>query len=70
MDLKLTGYLISSTSVLLLGSAAWPGFEAWTVSLLIAGMTASILGMVCRYLAHRREKKAIAYAQREVERAK
>jgi len=41
-------------SVFLLGAIAWPkaGEPAWHLSLLIAGMAASIVGMACRYKAH------------------
>ena len=69
MDWKLVGYGISSVSVLLLGAVAWPGPEhaSWKLPALIGGMAASILGMACREYSHRRERAAIAYAQREAE---
>jgi len=69
MDLKLVGYGVSSVSVLLLGAVAWPGTEhaSWKLPALIGGMAASILGMACREYSHRRERAAIAYAQREAE---
>ena len=67
LDWKLIGYGVSSLSVLLLGSAAWPGAEqaSWKLPALIAGMVASILGMACREYSHRKERAAIAFAQRE-----
>ena len=69
MDWKLIGYIISSLSVVLLGSVAWPGAEhaSWRMAALIGGMACSILGMACREYSHRKEKAAIAYAQREAE---
>ncbi|WP_308517767.1 hypothetical protein [Sphingomonas flavescens] len=67
LDWKLTGYLISSISVLLLGASGWPGAEqaAWKLPALLGGMATSIVGMACREYSHRQEKAAIAYAKRE-----
>jgi len=69
MDWKLIGYAISGISALLLGAVAWPGNEhvSWRLAALIAGMALSVLGMACREYSHRKEKAAIAYAQREAE---
>ena len=63
------GYLISTVSVVLLGLVAWPKPDepTWKAAVLVAGMTASIVGMALRFLAHRKEQAAIAYAQREAE---
>ena len=71
MDLKAFGYLVSTISVALLGVVAWPkpGEPHWKSAVLILGMLASVAGMGFRWLSHRREKSAIAYAQREAERA-
>lgn len=71
VDWKLIGYSISSLSVLLLGATALPFAKdsEWQVPTIVAGMIASILGMVCRYISHRQEKAAIAYAKREAERS-
>ena len=71
MDLKALGYLVSTLSVLLLAAAAWPKPDepAWKAVAVSLGMLTSIGGMGFRWLSHRREKAAIAYAQREAERA-
>jgi protein-S-isoprenylcysteine O-methyltransferase Ste14 len=70
MDLKGLGYLISTVSVVLLGVLAWPTPDdpPWKAIFLVLGMLASVLGMGARFLSHRKEKAAIAYAQREAER--
>lgn len=62
MDLKGVGYLISTVSVLLLGWAAWPKPDepAWKAVAILAGMSASVLGMLIRYLAHRKEKVGLS----------
>ncbi|MCA1653929.1 MAG: hypothetical protein ABR588_01325 [Sphingomicrobium sp.] len=67
--MKGLGYLISTISVLLLGSVAWPKPEEprWKTYVLVTGMAASILGMFFRYLSHRKEKAALAYATRKAE---
>jgi uncharacterized membrane protein YhhN len=72
VDLKAVGYLVSTVSVLLLGIVAWPKAEEpqWKAIVIIAGMLTSVTGMGFRWLSHRKEKSAIAYAQREAERAK
>lgn len=68
--MKGVGYAISAVSVLLLGSVAWPPptEPRWKALALGAGMTTSILGMLVRFLQHRREKQAIAFATRGAER--
>ena len=67
--MKGLGYLISTLSVILLGAVAWPKPDepAWKAGTLVAGIVASIVGMLLRYLSHRKEKAAIAYATREAE---
>ncbi len=72
MDLKAVGYIVSTISVALLGIVAWPNPEEpqWKAVLLALGMLASIAGMGIRWLSHQKEKAAVAYAQREAERAK
>jgi hypothetical protein len=67
LDWKGLGYLISIVSVFLLGAIAWPkpGDPAWHVQILVVGMATSIIGMVCRYKAHRDEKREIKKAQAE-----
>ena len=71
MDWKLAGYLISSFSVALLGIAGWPSTpDKWRMILLIPGMAASVAGMMCRYISHRHDKAAIAFAQEEARKAK
>jgi hypothetical protein len=60
------GYLISTLSVCLLGIVSWQGDQPlWKSLVLIAGMTASIAGMILRFLSHRKDRAAIAFAQRE-----
>jgi hypothetical protein len=51
------GYLVSTLSVLLLGTAAWKGAseEPLLLMCLIAGMTTSIVGMWLRYYSYRRD---------------
>ena len=68
--MKGLGYLVSIVSVLLLGAVAWPKPDepAWKQAALLAGMAASIAGMGLRYLSHRKEKAALAFATREAER--
>ena len=72
MDLKGLGYLISTASVVLVGAVAWPKPDEpqWKAVVLILGMFASVAGMGVRFLSHRKEKAAIAYARREAERPK
>ena len=67
MDLKFTGYFVSTISVILLGSVAWPGPDEprWKAMVLIAGMAASVLGMGVRYLSHRQDKRDIDRAARD-----
>lgn len=67
--MKSVGYLISSVSVLLLGLAGWlrPDQAQVKSVALITGMAASILGMLMRYLSHRKEKAALALAMRQAE---
>ena len=56
--IKSLGYLVSTISVLLLGVASWPGAaRAGLTVVLVLGMTASILGMACRWYSYRLEKR-------------
>ena len=63
------GYLISTLSVILLGMVAWPKPDEprWKALALAGGMTASITGLLLRFLSHRKEQAAIVYATREAE---
>ena len=63
--MKGIGYLISTLSVLLLGAVAWPkaGDPSWKTYAVAAGMTASILGMALRFLAHRKQDAEVAAAK-------
>ena len=67
IDWKGLGYLISIVSVLLLGAVAWPkgGEPDWYKSVLVAGMATSILGMACRYKAHRDQRKELKRTRAE-----
>ncbi|MBO9576691.1 MAG: hypothetical protein J7494_13225 [Sphingobium sp.] len=57
--LKGTGYLISTTSVVMLGIVSWDGTRDKPMmrTLLIAGMAASVIGMAIRMISHIRDKK-------------
>jgi hypothetical protein len=67
IDWKGLGYLISIVSVFFLGAIAWPkaGAPGWHLPALILGMAASIIGMGCRYKAHRDEQREIRKAKAE-----
>ena len=67
IDWKGLGYLVSIAGVFLLGAVAWPKPQDpdWALPTLIAGMTASILGMAFRYLAHRQQQREIKTAKAE-----
>ena len=67
VDWKGLGYLVSIAGVFLLGAVAWPKPEDpdWVLPTLIAGMTASILGMAFRYLAHIQQQREIRKAKAE-----
>ncbi len=69
--MKSLGYLISVISVLMLGTVAWPKSDEprWKAAALVIGMTASIVGMLLRYLAHRKERAALEYATREAQKS-
>ena len=63
--MKTAGYLISLVSVLLLGAVAYkPDLSGWKLAALVAGMAASIIGMILRLLTHRKEQSAIDFAVR------
>ena len=51
---KTTGYLVSTISVILLGVVAWKGAKDNPVLLacLVAGMAASIIGMLLRWTSY------------------
>ena len=70
IDWKGIGYLFSIAGTLLLGAIAWPkpGDPSWHGPALIGGVAVSILGFGLRYLAHCREQREIAKAQREAQR--
>jgi hypothetical protein len=55
--MKGVGYSISTVSVLALGAVAWPGPHEpeWKAVAVVVGMAASIIGMVVRYLSHRKD---------------
>ena len=55
--MKGVGYTVSTASVLLLGAVAWPGPDEprWKALAVVLGMGASIVGMVIRYFAHRKD---------------
>ena len=71
MDLKGLGYFISTVSVLLLGTVAWPKPEdpQWKAIVLAAGMAASIVGMGVRWLSHRKDRKDIERAEADAQHA-
>lgn len=71
-DWKLIGYSVSSVSVVLLALVAWPGSkgEEWRMPALVAGAILSIVGMVCRYVSHRQDRAAIAFAKQQAQEAK
>jgi hypothetical protein len=63
---KGVGYLVSTVSVLLLGTVAWQG-AAENPELkyyLIGGMATAILGMFLRFLSHERDRKRRSVGQR------
>jgi uncharacterized membrane protein YhhN len=64
--MKGLGYLISTLSVVLLGTVAWPKPDEpqWKVGIVIAGMAASILGMFLRFLSHRKQARELKRAKR------
>jgi hypothetical protein len=57
LAIKSIGYLISSGSVLLLGLVSWSGLEGkpGLRACLIAGMAASVVGMVFRWFSYWRD---------------
>lgn len=69
--MKGLGYLISTLSIVLLGIVAWPKPDEpnWKAIVLACGMAESVVGLFLRFLSHRREKAALAYATREAEKA-
>jgi hypothetical protein len=67
-DWKGLGYVISIASVFFLGAVAWPkpGEPWWYVPALVIGMAASIIGMACRYKAHRRMLRELRRTEAEL----
>jgi hypothetical protein len=67
LDWKGLGYLISIVSVFLLGAMAWPKSDdpAWHLPVVIFGMATSIIGMACRYKAHRDQQRELRKAEAE-----
>jgi hypothetical protein len=66
-DWKAAGYIVSIVGVLLLGAIAWPtpAEPAWHAPVLIGGMAASIIGMGCRYKAHRDQQRELRETKAE-----
>jgi len=56
--LKTAGYIISTLSVILLGIVSWKATasDGFLRACLVAGMAASVLGMLCRWLSFRRSE--------------
>ncbi|MBW0008341.1 MAG: hypothetical protein JO335_11595 [Sphingomonas sp.] len=71
VDWKGLGYLISILSVLFLGAVAWPksGAPWWHMPAVIIGMGTSIMGMACRYKAHRDQQREISKTKAEARRS-
>jgi hypothetical protein len=66
-SIKPLGYLVSSVSVILLGTVSWKSASSDPVltACLIGGMATSIVGMALRWLSYRLEKKpSVASADR------
>ena len=55
---KTTGYVISTISVILLGAVAWKSAsrDPFLMACLLVGMTASILGMLLRWISYQIEE--------------
>jgi hypothetical protein len=73
LSLKTVGYLISSISVICLGAVSWTAAAEHPpmLAVLVVGMATSILGMLCRWISYRREKReeaALSPPQGEVAR--
>ena len=56
--MKAIGYFISTISVILLGVVAWPKSSdpSWKAVVLVGGLSASLVGLLLRYLAYRQEQ--------------
>ena len=63
------GYLVSTLSVVLLGIVAWKGASEQPLLLacLVAGMTASVVGMALRWISHRRDQAEKERIERRIE---
>ena len=62
------GYFISIISVLLLGAVAWPKPDEprWKLLVLLAGMAASMFGMLLRWAASRKQVGELHAVERRV----
>jgi hypothetical protein len=71
IDWKAIGYLFSIAGVLLLGAEAWPKPTDpwWHWPTLIGGVITSIIGFGVRYMAHLKQRREIAQAKHEAEKA-
>ena len=71
VDWKGLGYLVSIISVLFLGAVAWPkaGEPWWHLPAVVIGMATSIIGMACRYKAHRDQQREITKTKAEARRS-
>jgi len=69
-DWKGLGYLVSISSVFLLGVIAWPGPDepSWHMPVLILGMATSVVGMGFRYKAHLDQKRELRRTKAEAKR--
>ena len=67
VDWKALGYLVSIVSVFFLGAVAWPKPSEpwWHLPVLVLGMMTSIIGMACRYKAHRIQKREMRKMEAE-----
>jgi hypothetical protein len=72
MDLKASGYFVSTVSVILLGIVAWPkpNEPDWIALAVALGMLTSVCGMGLRYLSHRKDRRDVERAKREARAAK
>jgi hypothetical protein len=70
IGLKGLGYLVSTISVLFLGTVAWPkpGEPQWIAIAVVIGMATSIGGMFLRYLAHLKTEREIRETEQEARR--
>jgi biotin transporter BioY len=64
LAIKTCGYLVSTVSVILLATVAWPGAskEPLLATALVVGATASVVGMGLRWLSYWIEERRKAEA--------